>query len=105
MKEIEVKARIEDIDFLMNKLNKLNCKLSQPIIQKYRIFIPKDCRFPPEYEKACLRIRDSNGKFTLTLKKRIKNGLDKIKHEIIINNTKEAEEILKDMDRKRKIIQ
>jgi len=98
MKEIEVKAKVKDFGVLIDKLIKMGCELTLPIIQKDKIFIQDGLKFPPEYGKAVLRIRDSNGRFTLTLKKRIGNGLDKVEHEIVINDPIEAEEILKNMN-------
>lgn len=45
-----------------------------------------------------IRLRNSNNIYTLTLKKKLENELDKIEHEIIINNIVEAEHILEHMN-------
>lgn len=103
MKEIEVKAKINNKEDLMDKARKLGFIFSEPTEQADIIFLPEGIKFSEIKEGIpVIRIRNQNNqKVTLTLKKRARNGLselDKIEHEIIINNDHEAEEILKNMN-------
>ncbi len=99
MKEIEVKAKVENFEFILSKLKELGCSLSEPLIQKDRIYLHKDLRFE-EITKGSviLRIRDSNGKIILTLKKQCENELDDLESEVVVGNLDKAEEFLNHLD-------
>ena len=95
MKEIEVKARARDFKKLMNSLREMGCKFSEPIYQNDRIFLDKNIKFSDiKKDTNIMRIRDSNGIFILTLKIHLENELDCIEREIIVNDSKQAEDIL-----------
>src|SRR3989344_924740 len=105
MKEVEVKAKIKNLEEVKEKLQKLGCVFSKPLIQKDKIYLHKNTMFQNVTKgKVILRIRDSNGIFIITLKKQLENELDNIEREVIVNDPIEAEEILKEMDYKEVII-
>lgn len=95
MKEIEVKAKVDDRDELMQKLLALGCVFSEPITQKDRIFIPEGHSIPVENGVNVLRIREQSGKYILTLKQQVTNQLDCIEKELIIDNPEEMAGICK----------
>ncbi len=71
MKEVEVKAKIKDITDFKKELTKKGFIFSETIIQKDKIYLPNGLDYSNiPHDVACLRIRDSNGKYILTLKKR-----------------------------------
>lgn len=99
MREIEVKAKVKDFKSIIKKLEELGCELNDPLIQSDRIYLHKYTKFSEiKIGTPVLRIRESNGKYTLTLKKRISNELNKSEYEIIINSPQEAEKIIENID-------
>jgi len=99
MKEIEVKAKINNISKIKNKLIKMGCSFSEPLLQRDIIFLHNSMEFKDIGEgKVILRIRNSNGKFLLTLKKQLKNELDNIEREITVDDPTQAQDILKYMN-------
>lgn len=95
MQEIEVKAKIKNISRIKSKLENLGCKFGKPLIQKDKIFIHKNIQYPyKDKEKAVLRIRKSNGKYFLTLKKNKSNELDCLEKETQIINPEKIQIIL-----------
>lgn len=99
MKEVEVKAKIQNIADIQTKLLELGCKFSELLIQKDKIFLHNSIEFPDiKKGTVILRIRNSNGNLIMTLKKQLENELDNIEKEITINNPNQGEEILKHLD-------
>jgi len=98
MKEIEVKAKVKDLNDLTEKLEDFGCQISAPIVQKDKIFLHKDSDFKKYQGKVFLRIRNANGKYILTLKKQLENELDNIEKEFEISDPVEAEQMLELMD-------
>lgn len=94
MREIEVKARVTDVEALKKELLSLGCVFSEPLVQKDRIFIHHSAEFSHAKGIVVNRIRDSNGILTFTLKKSLDNELDCIEKELIIHNAQEAADIL-----------
>jgi adenylate cyclase class 2 len=95
MKEVEVKARIKDKAEMIAKLEALGCKFSEPIIQKDTIFVPLHVmKVPTDVGVPVLRIREQNGKYTLTMKIRLTNGLDKQESETDIMDPVAMKEII-----------
>ena len=87
MQEIEVKARIRHKDELLNKLEGLGCKFSEPITQRDRIFISKSLsRVPVNNGDNVLRIREQDGRYIFTLKQQVSNQMDCIEKETEIAN-------------------
>ncbi|MDO8676593.1 MAG: class IV adenylate cyclase [Candidatus Azambacteria bacterium] len=95
-KEIEVKAKVADLDTITQKILELGCTLSESLIQNDTIFVddnygPFD-KFQPD--KNLLRIRESSGKFLFTIKQPKGNQLDCIERETEILNPQEMREAL-----------
>ncbi len=100
MKEIEIKAKIDDIEKMRGKLLVLGCQFREPLFQEDVIFLPVGIEFSDIIKGTpVVRIRLSNDKVTLTLKKKISQGneLIKLEKEIIISDRNTAREIVKQM--------
>lgn len=100
MKEIEVKAKIKDFDNLRAKLAEIKCDLIGHFTQEDIIFLPEGVEFPDiKKGMAVVRVRNSNGIITLTLKKRItaENELIKLEKEIVVNDKQAAIDIVEHM--------
>ncbi len=93
MKEIEVKAKTDDLDRLANALSQLGCQFSKPIVQNDRIFIPKGTSVPALPGVSVLRIRQQDGKFLFTLKQAVSNQLDCVEKELGIDDPEVLVEI------------
>ncbi len=100
MKEIEIKAKIDNIEKMREKLLALGCEFSEPLFQEDIIFLPVGIEFSDIIKGTpVVRIRLSNDKVTLTLKKKISQGneLIKLEKEIIISDKNTAREIVEQM--------
>ncbi|XLQ19715.1 MAG: class IV adenylate cyclase [Candidatus Moraniibacteriota bacterium] len=94
MNEVEVKAKVSNFTEIQSKLVKLGCTFSEPLIQKDRIYLPNGIEFPDKTKGTLfLRIRNSNGKNILTLKKQLDTEFECIEHELIIDNPEQANEM------------
>lgn len=95
-KEIEVKARINDLDGLAKKLEKLGVVLSAPIVQNDITFVDENYGDYDKFQagKNILRIRENNGKFIFTVKQPQSNELDAEEHETEITDSAEFKEAL-----------
>ena len=92
--EIEVKAKVRDFEEIKDKLKKIGCILSEPIIQDDYIYNRKGVNIRKGYDGSpILRIREQSGKVIFTLKKNRSNELDCIEKEIEVSD----KEILKDI--------
>lgn len=95
-KEIEVKARVSNLDEIAHKLRELGCVLSDQETQHDTVFVDADYgafeKFWPG--KNLLRIRKTNGKFLFTVKQPQSNELDSIEHETEIHDPMEMREVL-----------
>jgi adenylate cyclase class 2 len=95
-KEIEVKAKVENLQELKDKLIAMGISFSDPIIQNDETFVDGNYgdydQFQPS--KNILRIRESNGKYIFTLKQPQNNELDCIERETEIIDSKEFREAL-----------
>ncbi len=94
VREIEVKAKINDLGSLMNRLDELGCSFSDESVQIDRIFIPKGQHIPVSKGVNVLRLRKENKKILFTLKQVNENQLDKIEKEFYISDEKEAFETI-----------
>lgn len=95
-KEIEVKAKVANLDTVAQKLLELGCILSEPLTQNDAIFVDGNYGSFDQFQpyKNLLRIRESNGKFLFTLKQPKSNQLDCIERETEILNPQEMKEAL-----------
>lgn len=99
MKEIEVKARVKNIDEVKVKLIGLGSVFSEPLVQKDIVYLHQSLAFKDiKRGTSVLRIRNANGKYTLTLKKQLENELDNIEREIVFDDFQQAADILQYMD-------
>lgn len=98
-KEIEVKAKLNNPEEVIAKLKELGCVISEPVTQHDAIFVDENYGAFDEFQpdKNLLRIRETGGKFILTLKQPKSNEQDAIEHETEIQDPAEMKEILKYM--------
>lgn len=101
MKEIEVKAKIENIENIKDKLLNLGCTFNDVLFQKDIIFLQNGIEFG-DIKKGMpvLRIRNSNGVVLLTLKKTIidENELIKLEKEVVVSDENEMISMLESME-------
>lgn len=100
MKEIEVKARITSIESFREKLEQMGCQFGDPLIQDDSIFFPIGIGFPEIVKDTpVVRVRDSNGTVTLTMKKRMTNDneLIKLEKEVVVSDKQETMDIVEHM--------
>jgi adenylate cyclase class 2 len=87
-KEIEVKARVSDLEGLARKLEALGCTFSEPVYQHDVAYVDESYgdfgAFHPG--KNLLRIRESRGKHIFTIKQPQSNELDRIEYETEIED-------------------
>ncbi|MCX6792720.1 MAG: class IV adenylate cyclase [Candidatus Falkowbacteria bacterium] len=93
--EIEVKAKVNDLEILKQKLVALGCVLSEPLIQNDITFVNHD----ESYDKLLpgeniLRIRKSNDKILFTVKQSLSNELACFEREVEINSAEEMKEAI-----------
>jgi adenylate cyclase, class 2 len=94
-KEIEVKAKVEDLNILKKKLEELGCVFSLPTEQKDTIFVNFDSDFTAFMPGTnLLRIRETNSKIIFTLKQPQSNELDCIEKEIEVSDKEQLKDIL-----------
>lgn len=98
MREIEVKARIEDKITLLDALKTGNVTLSEPITQRDQVFGIEGAPGGDDQSRPWLRIRTetkgSTTKQIFTLKKSVTSQLDSIEHETEIADEKELAKII-----------
>jgi adenylate cyclase class 2 len=95
MKEVEVKVKIDSSDEVIKKLKALGCQMSEVKTQTDMIFVPENITVLPTGPGVpVLRIREQEGKFILTMKISLTNGLDKRESETEILDPKAMEEII-----------
>ncbi len=101
MKEIEVKAKVQDAKALREKLKGFGWLPSKATIQDDRVFIKNGIDYaaiPPG--TIFLRLRDQEGLKTFTLKQRLKteNELQCLEYETTIENPDAIADMLSPMD-------
>ncbi len=95
MREIEIKARVEDKERLMQALAEKNIVLGEPKKQHDVVYCKPGQKEPVE-GAVWLRIRTENEKkVILTLKKNTERKLDCIEHETEVSDGTELERIIK----------
>ena len=99
MKEVEVKAKVENLDAIKRRFVEMGCEFSEPIQQDDMIFLHTSVEFETIVRgSVIMRIRDANGKIMLNLKKQLENEFDNIEREFEISDAQEAKEMLECMD-------
>jgi adenylate cyclase class 2 len=100
MIEIEVKARVGNLDILKQQLSELGCVFSKPVVQDDSIFLANGILFSDIRQgHPVLRIRRSGDKCMLTLKKNVSTDheLLKLEEEVVVSDGYRTAEILKHM--------
>ncbi|MCX6823448.1 MAG: class IV adenylate cyclase [candidate division SR1 bacterium] len=98
MRQVEVKAKVTDLDGLKNKLVLLGYFFSPALFQQDRLYLPNALAYPDIREGTItMRIRNTNGSYSLSLKKRGELDFDDIEREITIDDSEQAAEMLKYM--------
>lgn len=99
MKEVEVKARVDDLKDVKTKLVRQGCSFSDSKIQNDRVFKHKSQDITNKTKgTVLLRIRTTKDSKILTLKKMQENELDNIEKELEIDNPKTMAEIIELLD-------
>ena len=99
MREIEVKAKAKDFGALIDKLQSLGCKISDPINQKDYIYgKPGISLLEWAPGRILLRIRDQDGKYIFTYKHSLNTELDKVEREVEVSDPKQMEDIINFLD-------
>ena len=94
LKEIEVKIKVDDFGKIEEELLKLNCKLSDPVTQIDKIYLPNGIKFTEiKTDTNILRIRRQNDKNIFTLKRNSETSLSKIEYETVFENAEQMEKI------------
>lgn len=96
MKEVEVKAKLQNKNEIMTKLSELGCSFEPAVTQNDVVFV-QDISSLEAFKKNdfFLRIRvKNNSKAIFTIKKRGVNDLDSLEHESGIDNKEEIEKAL-----------
>jgi adenylate cyclase, class 2 len=94
-KEIEVKAKVENLNLIMEKLIDLGCDISEAKTQDDQIYVNFTTPFNDFAPgKNFLRIRKSGGKVMFTLKQPQLNELDCIEKEVEISSAEEMHDAL-----------
>lgn len=93
-KEIEVKAKVDDLRDVRLKLETLGCSFSEPLVQDDTIFVNFDGDFTKVMKTNYLRIRKIGSETLFTLKQPQENELDCIEKEVAISDPDEFREAL-----------
>ena len=95
-KEIEVKARVHDLDELARKLEAMGCVFSAPVRQSDTVYVGAHYGPFEEFQpgKNLLRIRETGGKVLFTIKQPQSNDMDVLEREVKVNDAKELRQIL-----------
>lgn len=98
MREIEVKARVENIEDIKKSLEGRGCIFSQAVEQYDRVFIETSLTYNDVgIGVPVARIRSQGGRHIFTLKKPIGNMLDKQEHETEVADPEELKACLEMM--------
>jgi len=98
IKEIEVKARVNDPKTLFKKLKKLGCKFSKAITQYDRVYNKNGKRRTGSRNgSTTLRLRQQNGKVLFTIKQTLSTELDCLEKEVLVSDLNQMEDAIKMM--------
>lgn len=94
-KEIEVKARVDDLSEIRTKLETLGCIFSEPVTQEDHLFVNFDGDYTVFMPNTnFLRIRKMKDKILFTLKQPQSNELDCIEKEVQISDADQFQQAL-----------
>ena len=98
MRQVEVKTKVHDIEAIKNKLVLLWYFFSPPMFQQDRLYLPNALAYVDIREGTIMmRIRNTNGSYSLSLRKNGEHELDNIEREVTIDDSEQAAEMLKYM--------
>lgn len=95
MYEVEVKAKLNNRDLVVKKLQELGCTFSEELHQVDHVFIPDHLDFPPPMGTPVLRVREQNNSFFFTLKISQGSRQDSLERELEIKDGEVMIDILK----------
>jgi len=102
MREIEVKARVENLETIIDALKAQGVQASEPVRQHDVVYGVRGVPGDSENSEPWLRIRtETKGDSTthyFTLKKSVTNQLDSIEHETTVGDDAELEHIIKHLN-------
>jgi len=102
MREIEIKARANDVVSIVEAITRQGGIVSEPITQHDRVFgmpgVPGDSVNDSPWLRIRSEIKDGATKHVFTLKKSITNQMDSIEHETEVSDEKELESIIKHLN-------
>lgn len=97
MREIEIKARLQDKQATLAKLKELGVTMGQPIKQHDEVFGQPGAK-ETVFESNWLRVRTENdSKVLFTLKKSVVGHLDSIEHEVTVDKADEMRAIITEL--------
>lgn len=99
MREIEIKARVQDKASLVAKIREQRVALSGPVTHHDRVFGPvgvdgDDGSNTAPWLRIRTEIKDSSQRHIFTLKKSVTNQMDSIEHETEVADDQELEKII-----------
>jgi adenylate cyclase class 2 len=100
MREIEVKAKADNLDIVSKKLKNMGCRIGEEIVQEDRIYgLPKDSDFFNEIrpEFVAIRVRKEKNRTLFTIKRNITGELDSEEFEVEVSDHEEMDKALKAM--------
>lgn len=99
MREIEIKARVNDAGQVLAALQKLGLRLSEPVKQHDVVYGQVESSGGKFISGGnWLRIRTENdAKVVFTLKRSVTGELDSIEHEVTVDDAKELEAIIRNL--------
>ena len=99
MKEIELKAKVRDVQALEQYLQEAGCVWSAPITQEDKVYLPNGMTYEDSFlGVSVLRVRVQDDSIRMTLKQSQSNDLDCIEHEVVVDNAEEASALITMMD-------
>ncbi len=90
MKEVEVKAKINNVDSIRKNLNKIGVEFFKKTTQSDEVYIGNKTNL----SKMSARIRLENNIYTLTVKEKLSNILDNNEYEFVTTKPKDTAKLL-----------
>lgn len=102
MREVEIMARLDDVDQFIDRLSAIGVLVREVLEQDDRIYVPKPLVLAEvdAYITPILRIRTENGIHRFTLKRNAEPGTDSlnnIEHEVVVSSASTMDQILDEL--------
>lgn len=99
MREIEIKARLRDVERFQASLSQHGIEVPAEVRQVDSIYVSKEFTFAESKGKykPILRLREQSGAFRLTLKRDLSDDLDSIEYETEVGNPTDVHAILDEL--------